>query len=122
MNQLVPVLALLIFVIIFGAALLVLTNLSGVRAKKSPTKGMPYESGVVGVETYSSRMSVRFYLTAILFIIFDIEIVFIYPWAMTFKESLPQFGTFMFFEMIAFMATLAWGLFYIWRGGALDWE
>ena len=82
---------------------------------------MPYESGVAPVAETRIRFSIRFFIIALLFIIFDIEIVFLYPWAVVFKDFL-SFGTFIFFEMVIFLAILLFGYVYVWRNGALEWE
>ena len=84
-------------------------------------KMMPYESGVDQVGDTRIRFSIRFFLIALLFIIFDIEIVFLYPWAVVFKDFLLA-GPFIFFEMVVFLAILGFGFVYAWRNGALDWE
>jgi NADH-quinone oxidoreductase subunit A len=82
---------------------------------------MPYESGVDQVGETRVRFSIRFFLIALLFIIFDIEIVFLYPWAVVFKDFLLE-GPFIFYEMVVFLAILAFGFIYVWRKGALEWE
>jgi NADH-quinone oxidoreductase subunit A len=65
---------------------------------------------------------VKFYLIAILFILFDVEIIFMYPWALIYKDFLSQGGTFIFYEMVVFMAVLLFGLFYVWKARALEWD
>ena len=82
---------------------------------------MPYESGVDPVGETRIRFSIRFFLIALLFIIFDIEIVFLYPWAVVFGDFL-SYGPFIFFEMVIFLAILVFGFVYVWRNGALEWE
>ena len=82
---------------------------------------MPYESGVDPVGETRIRFSIRFFLIALLFIIFDIEIVFLYPWAVVFGDVL-SYGPFIFFEMVIFLAILVFGFVYVWRNGALEWE
>jgi NADH-quinone oxidoreductase subunit A len=68
------------------------------------------------------RFPVKFYLTAMLFIVFDIEIIFLYPWATTFNDLLGQLGGFVFVEMIVFIATVFIAYAYVWRRGGLDWD
>lgn len=116
-----PVLILGAFVILFGGGLIYLTSLIG---PKNPTaeKNMPYECGLVGNEKRDTKVSVKYYLVAILFILFDIEAIFIYPWAVIYKPNLVDSGLFLFFEMMFFVASLVFGLFYVWKAGALDWE
>ncbi len=86
--------------------------------KKSDVKSMPYESGMTPYGAGTRRMPVRFYLIAVLFILFDIEVVFFLPWAITFR----QLGLFGLFEMIVFIAILLVGYVYAWKKGALEWE
>ena len=81
-------------------------------------KGMPYESGIVPTGDARQRFSVKFYLVAMLFIVFDIEIAFMYPWAVRFREL----GAGGFLEMLVFIAVLLVGYVYILRKGALEWR
>jgi NADH-quinone oxidoreductase subunit A len=107
----------------FGIALflgLAMFTLGHVLGNKNPTpeKMMPFECGNDTVGAGGTRMSVKFYLTAILFVVFDIEVVFIYPWAALFK-GLGWLG---FSTMLAFIAALVVALVYCWKKGALEWE
>jgi len=86
--------------------------------KESETKSMPYESGIVPYGEGTRRMPVRFYLIAVLFILFDIEVVFFLPWAITFR----QLGLFGLIEMVIFIVILLVGYIYAWKKGALEWE
>jgi len=86
--------------------------------KKSDVKAQPYESGISPFGEGTRRMPVRFYLIAVLFILFDIEVVFFLPWAITFR----QLGLFGLIEMVVFIAILLVGYFYAWKKGALEWE
>jgi NADH-quinone oxidoreductase subunit A len=86
--------------------------------KESAVKSMPYESGMTPYGEGTRRMPVRFYLIAVLFILFDIEVVFFLPWAVTFR----QLGLFGLIEMIIFIVILLVGYFYAWKKGALEWE
>ena len=86
--------------------------------KQSDVKAQPYESGISPFGEGTRRMPVRFYLIAVLFILFDIEVVFFLPWAVTFR----QLGLFGLIEMVVFIAILLVGYFYAWRKGALEWE
>ena len=81
-----------------------------------------YESGMEPFRTARERFSVKYYMVAILFILFDIEIVFFYPWAVTFRELSSQYGWFIFIEMIVFIIILLLGYIYIWRKGAFKWD
>lgn len=84
----------------------------------TPEKAIPYESGSETTGASHIRLSIKFYLTAILFVVFDIEAVFLYPWASLFKDL----GWFGFFEMLSFLVVLGVTLVYAWRKGALEWE
>lgn len=91
---------------------------------KKPTaiKSMPYECGITPVGSARERFPIKFYLIAMLFIVFDIETVFLYPWAVTYREQGVSMKLFYFFEMAVFVAILFVGYFYILGKGALDWE
>ena len=86
--------------------------------KQSDVKAQPYESGISPFGEGTRRMPVRFYLIAVVFILFDIEVVFFLPWAITFR----QLGLFGLIEMVIFIAILLVGYFYAWKKGALEWE
>jgi NADH-quinone oxidoreductase subunit A len=86
--------------------------------KQSDVKAQPYESGINPFGEGTRRMPVRFYLIAVLFILFDIEVVFFLPWAIVFR----QLGLFGLIEMVIFIAILLVGYIYAWKKGALEWE
>ena len=86
--------------------------------KNTEAKAMPYESGMNPYGEGTRRMPVRFYLIAVLFILFDIEVVFFLPWAITFR----QLGLFGLLEMVIFIVILLVGYVYAWKKGALEWE
>ncbi|MCJ7434164.1 MAG: NADH-quinone oxidoreductase subunit A [Anaerolineales bacterium] len=94
-----------------------LGNLFGPK-KKSDIKSMPYESGMDPYGEGTRRMPVRFYLIAVLFILFDIEVVFFLPWAVVFRKL----GLFGLIEMVVFIAILLVGYIYAWKKGAFEWE
>jgi NADH-quinone oxidoreductase subunit A len=106
------VIAALVAAVFLGAGALVRPR------RPSAVKSDPFECGNPASGPAWGRFSVRFYLTAILFIVFDIEVVFLYPWAVTFRPL----GMFGFVEMAIFMLVLALGLVYVWRKGALEWD
>ncbi len=111
---------LLIFVLIVLGLVVTLVALSFVLGPSRPSrrKMAPYESGIIPDTPAHRRLSVRFYLTAMLFIIFDVEAIFFYPWAVLLRQ-LKWFGL---IEMLVFMAILGIALAHIWRKGGLDWE
>ncbi|MFZ1918985.1 MAG: NADH-quinone oxidoreductase subunit A [Terriglobales bacterium] len=99
-----------------ATAIVVLSWLVG-QHKPGRSKMSPYECGVPPVGDARGRFSVKFYLVAMLFILFDVEAVFLYPWAVILRE-LKMFG---FWEMIVYIAVVLVGLFYVWKKGVLDW-
>ena len=115
-----PILIVFILAASFVFVSLILSHFVGPRINNK-VKMMPYESGVDPVGETRIRFSIRFFLIALLFIIFDIEIVFLYPWAVVFKDFLTT-GSFIFFEMVVFLFILAFGFVYVWKNGALEWE
>ncbi len=112
-----PIGILILLAAAFAGGSVLLSSLVGPR-RPTPEKSAPYECGVTPVGSARDRFSVRFYLVATLFIVFDVEIVFLYPWAVIYR-SLGWFG---FWEMAAFLGILAIGLAYVWRKGGLEWE
>ena len=99
------------------AALLALSYVLGERRRERAT-GEPFESGVLPVGYARFRLSINFYLVAMLFVIFDLEAVFIFAWAVAFREA----GWAGFVEILIFVAVLVAALVYLWRVGALDWD
>lgn len=111
--------ALLMVALAAGIAVFIFTLTSIVGTQKmTPEKAIPYESGSESEGANHVRLSVKFYLTAILFVVFDIEAVFLYPWASIFR----QLGWFGLVEMFSFITGLAVTLVYAWKKGALEWE
>ena len=110
----------LIFVLVAGAFGLVLLGLGFAlgRGSKDPDKLAPYECGFEAFEDTRMRFDVRYYLVAILFIIFDLEIAFLFPWAV----ALDQVGVFGLVAMAIFLSVLVVGFIYEWRKGALEWD
>jgi NADH-quinone oxidoreductase subunit A len=86
--------------------------------RKNPVKDTPFECGWIPLESPGERLNIKFYLIAILFVLFDIEIIFLFPWAVVFRELGPA-G---FFSMLTFVGVLVLGLIYAWKRGALEWE
>lgn len=112
-----PVLVQMALAVVIAAALLTLSFVLGKRIK-GRVKDSPYESGIAPTGDARERFSVKFYLVAIVFILFDIEAIFLYPWAVVYRE-LKMFA---FVEMLLFIAFVLAGFFYIWKKGALDWS
>lgn len=111
-----------VFVLIFGAILLLLASKLGYTTY-DPVKSEVYECGIPAEEKKDTKISVKFYLTAILFIIFDIEIIFMYPWATSFKEFISSGqGLFVLVSMMVFLAVFIYGLFWEVKSKALEWD
>src|ERR1035437_1238585 len=102
-----------------AAGLPAVSSLLGKRVRNR-IKDMPYESGIVPTGDARERFSVKFYLVGMLFILFDIEAIFLYPWVVIFRE--PGMAKLAFVEMLVFVVLILSGFFYIWRKGALDWS
>lgn len=111
-----PVVVQVIIAAGLAATLVGISTLLGKRTK-SPLKDTPYESGMAPVGSASERFSVKFYLVGMIFILFDVEAVFLYPWVVVYRE-LKLFG---FLEMLLFVLVILAGFFYVWKKGALDW-
>ncbi len=128
-----PVLMLLGFVVV-NAILIVAISALTMRSRPTPVKQNPYESGMPPLGDARERFSIKFYLIAILFIIFDIETVFMIPWGVAYqqlsctvplRQGLCPLGNVSFFglgEMLVFMIILFVGLLYVWKKGALQWD
>jgi NADH-quinone oxidoreductase subunit A len=117
LSAYVPLLIFAVITIVVVGALVTLSFVLG-PSKPYKAKLLPYESGIVPTAPAHRRLSVRFYLTAMLFIIFDVEAVFFYPWAVILRQ-LRWYGV---IEMGVFMLILVVALAHIWRKGGLDWE
>jgi NADH-quinone oxidoreductase subunit A len=111
-----PVLLQSALAIIIAAALVTLSYVIGHKVKNR-VKDMPYECGIAPTGDAQQSFSVKFYLVAMLFILFDIEAIFLYPWAVVYK----QLKMFAFFEMLTFVILIMAGFFFIWKKGVLDW-
>jgi len=124
LTQYVPILVMFVVAAGFAVVFIGLSQLVGQR-KRTRTKLMPYECGKDPVGSARERFSVKFYLIAMIFILFDIEVIFLVPWAVVFKKlSAPEYGlsNLAFFEMILFIVLLAAGLVYVIKKGAFDWS
>src|ERR671927_2020097 len=116
----VPVLLLLGFVI-FNAVLMLGLSALTMRPRPTPVKVAPYESGMPALGDARERFSVKFYMVAMLFIIFDIETVFMIPWAVAFRQ-MGDIAGLLIVEMFVFILILAVGYVYLWKRGALQWD
>ena len=116
----VPILILVVFVIANAVLMLGVSHLLSTY-RRTPVKIAPYESGMPVLGDARERFSVKFYLVAMLFIIFDIETVFMIPWAVAFRQ-LGEMAGLLIIEMLVFIVILAVGYVYIWKRGALQWD
>ena len=116
MVNYVPILIIFVLATLLAAAIIVASKVAG-RNRPSREKLSPYECGVEPVGTARERQSVKFYLVAMIFLLFDIEVAFRYPWAM----ALRDLGWNGFIQVVLFMLLLLAGYVYVWRKGALDW-
>jgi len=117
LEQYLPVLLFIIVGILIGGALLLIGSFVSPN-RPDPEKLSPYECGFEAFEDARMKFDVRYYLVAILFILFDLEIAFLFPWAVTLNEI----GAFGFWSMMIFIAILVIGFIYEWKKGALEWE
>ena len=115
-NWTAVVLAFVVGIVAMGLMLAASALLSPRRPSK--TKGIAYESGILPTPLNWTQFNVRYYIFAILFLIFDVEAVFLFPWAVVFLKSIPA----VFYEMLIFIAILFFGVIYGWRKGVLQWR
>ncbi len=121
-HTFLPILIMLFIAAVIGGVILGLSWMLG-RHQRNPSKLSPYESGVPLLDQNRKRVNVRFYQIAMLFILFDIEAAFLYPWAVIYRDaSRGPSGMFLFGEMIIFIALLAVGYVYVWKKKAFDWD
>jgi len=120
-DNYIPILLALVAGVGFSVLLLKIAEYVGPK-KVYDEKYTTYESGIEPYKTAREQFSVKYYLVAIFFIVFDVEVVFFYPWAVTFRKLSSQFGYFVFVEMVVFILILLAGYFYILRKGALKWD
>lgn len=120
-GQYLPLMILSVIAVVLG---LLLANLSKLMGPFRPNKikDSVYESGMDPVGTAHDRFSVKFYMVAMLFILFDIEVVFMYPWAVNFSQLTDSFGLFALMEMFVFVVILFVGYIYVWKKGGLEWD
>jgi len=125
-KEFLPILIQIVVAIGFAAGGLIVSVLLGKVGKRSLTKDSAYECGMLPIGKQQPRFSVKFYLVAMLFILFDIEIVFMYPWAVVYRDFLTQFkgsqGLVIFFSMLSFVSVLLVGYLYALKKGAIDWN
>lgn len=121
LRDYLPVLLQVIIAIGFAVSALLISVLLGKSGRRTPAKDTAYECGMIPQGAGQPRFSVKFYLVAMLFILFDLEIVFMYPWAVVYKEAIRQ-DSVIFWSMLSFISILMVGYVYALKKGALDWK
>jgi NADH-quinone oxidoreductase subunit A len=121
LREYLPVLLQVIVAILFAGSALLVSVLVGKSGRRTRAKDTAYECGMLPQGEAPPRFSVKFYLVAMLFILFDLEIVFMYPWAVVYRESIKQSGL-IFWSMLSFISILMIGYIYAVKKGALDWK
>lgn len=106
----------------FAGGTLLISVLLGRSAKRNAMKDSAYECGMLPIGEGQPRFSVKFYIVAMLFVLFDIEVVFLYPWAIIFKDYVVAYGQSIFWWMLSFVGILGVAFVYAWRKKALDWS
>src|ERR1051326_2056875 len=122
LSQYIPVLMLILLAIGFSFGMLIMSVILGKKGRRPAIKDTAYECGMLPIGEGSTRLSVKFYLVAMLFILFDIEVVFLYPWAVIYRTMLKENAAMIFGSMISFLAVLFVGYIYALKKGAFDWK
>ncbi len=122
LREYLPVLMLGAVAVAFSFGMLVLSVVLGKKGKRSKIKDTAYECGMLPIGEGTARLSVKFYVVAMLFILFDIEVVFLYPWAVIYKTMLHENAAMIFGSMLSFLTILFVGYIYALKKGAFDWK
>jgi NADH-quinone oxidoreductase subunit A len=122
LMQYLPVLMLGLLAVLFSAGMLIGSVILGKKGKRPPIKDTAYECGMLPIGSGNTRLSVKFYLVAMLFILFDIEVVFLYPWAVIYRQMLKENGGLILGSMLSFMLILFVGYLYALKKRAFDWK
>ncbi len=120
-HDYLPILLTAIVAVGFAASALIVSVILGKAGRRSAVKDTAYECGMLPIGNSQPRFSVKFYLVAMLFILFDLEIVFMYPWALSYKDMIRQSST-IFWSMLSFVSILTVGYVYALKKGALNWK
>ena len=123
LSSYIPVAMVIVMALIFVAANLILSHLIGPQAEGS-TKAIAYESGMNPIGSTRKRFNVRFYIMAMTFLVFDVEIIFLYPWAVTFSQLEPQSSESLLFlgRILFFISTSIIAYIYAWKKGVFRWD
>lgn len=120
-EQYIPVFLVIGFAIVFAVGTVLSSNIFGPK-RPSESKNSTYESGMKPVGSTKERISVKYYLVAMFFIIFDIEVIFVYPWAVEFKKMFAESGISVFVSMLIFLIVLELGYLYVYKKGGFKWD
>lgn len=121
-REYIPVLMLGGLAVIFSFGMLIVSVLIGQKGKRTPIKDTAYECGMLPIGEGTARLSVKFYLVAMLFILFDIEVIFLYPWAVIYRQMLQTNPSLIFGSMLSFIGVLLVGYIYAVKKHAFDWK
>ena len=122
LKDYLPILLQILVAVGFSASTLVMSVLFGRAARRNKAKDLAYECGMIPEGAAQPRFSVKFYLVAMLFILFDIEVVFMFPWAVNYTEFLKTHGSLIFWSMLGFITLITVGYVYAVLKGVLDWK
>ncbi len=121
LEQYIPVFLVIITALIFAVVTVFSSEIFGPK-RPNPDKLSTYESGMKPIGSTSERVSVKYYLVAMFFIIFDLEVIFIYPWAVQFKKLFGEIGISVFVSMFIFLVVLELGYLYAYKKGGFKWD
>lgn len=117
----IPIFIVIGFAVIFALGVLLSSTAFGPQ-RPNREKSSTYESGMMPIGNTRERVSVKYYMVAMLFIIFDIEVIFVYPWAVQFKNLFGEIGTSAFYSMLVFLIVLELGYLYVYKKGGFKWD
>jgi NADH-quinone oxidoreductase subunit A len=120
-EQYIPIFLVIGVALVFGTVVVISSTLIGPQ-RPNREKTSTYESGMKPVGTTNQRISIKYYLVAMFFIIFDLEVIFVYPWAVEFKKLFGQYGISVFFSMLIFLIVLELGYLYAYKKGGFKWD
>ena len=121
LNDYIPIFLVLVVALIVAGAIILSSSIFGPH-RPTKVKKMPYESGKNPIGSTKERVSIKYYVVAMIFTVFDIEVIFVYPWAVEFKKILGEKGAFAFWPMFIFLVVLELGFLYIYKKGGLKWD
>ena len=120
-EQYIPVFLVILVAVVFAVVTVFSSKIFGPQ-RPTPDKTSTYESGMKPVGTTNERVSIKYYLVAMLFIIFDLEVIFVYPWAVQFKKMFSEMGISVFISMAIFLVVLELGYLYVYKKGGFRWD